>query len=96
MEDARNEIKKRKTVMGVDAQAAKRLAEVNLWVAKELRFWSLGGGALALVGFFLWYVRVQRFQDIAIKKQGNVIAPPKPPSVPEKPSSDEAVVAGLA
>ena len=71
LEDARNEIKKRKARMHEDVQAAKRFAELNLWLIKQLRVASIVGVLLAVVGFFLWYFRVQKYLDIAIREQGH-------------------------
>ncbi len=69
LEDARNEIKKRKARMHEDTQAALRFAALNLWLVKELRVVSWVGFFLAIVGFCLWYFRVQKYLDIAIRNQ---------------------------
>lgn len=44
--------------------------KVNISDAVERVFWIVIGGVIVSVfGFYLWYVRIQRYADMIIKKQ---------------------------
>jgi len=55
--------------MHEDAEASKRFAAFNLLLVQDLQLGIYIGSVLAVVGFILWYFRVQKYLDRAIKKQ---------------------------
>jgi len=72
LEDARNEIKKRKARNYEEVQATMRFGKLNLLLVKDLQVAHYVGVVLAVVGFFLWYFKVQRFMDKAIREEARL------------------------
>ena len=69
LEKARNDIATRKARLSENARAATRFLQMSVAIVKDLQVAHYLGYVFAGLGFFLWYYKVQRYMDKALKQQ---------------------------
>ena len=68
LEKARNDITIRKARLGENAPATTRFLQMSVALVHDLQVAHYIGYGIAFFGFVLWYFKVQRYLDKAIKK----------------------------
>jgi hypothetical protein len=69
LQSARNEIKKRKARIAAVVEAATRFLQLSLFLFENLFIAIYVGIGVAIFGFCLWYWKVQRHMDKALREQ---------------------------